>query len=80
MEKIRNRLLYFIKEIIGKENYDFFRKYIDNDTLNLYMDSLDIVEFVMKIEEEYKITVDDFYGWEDMLLDDIVKYIKNKLG
>lgn len=80
MEKIRNRLLCFIKEIIGKENYDFFRKNIDNDTLSLYMDSLDIVEFVMKIEEEYKITVDDFYGWEDMLLDDIVKYIKNKLG
>lgn len=53
---------------------------MDNDTLNVYMDSLDIVEFVMKIEEEYKITVDDFYGWEDMLLDDVVKYIKNKLG
>lgn len=80
MEKIRNRLLYFIKEIIGKENYDIFIKYIDNDMLSLYMDSLDIVEFVMKIEEEYKITVDDFYGWEDMLLDDVVKYIKNKLG
>jgi acyl carrier protein len=80
MEKIRNRLLYFIKEIIGKENYDIFIKYIDNDMLSLYMDSLDIVDLVIEIEKHYDITIDDYNDWDEMYLDDIVKYIKNKLG
>lgn len=80
MEQIKNQLLEFIKEIRGKESFEYFKKSIEHYVLGTYMDSLDIVELVMRVEEEYNISIDDYSSWEDMDLDDIVKYIKNKIN
>lgn len=79
MEQIKNRLLCFVKEIRGKESFEYFKNSIEHYVLGTYMDSLDIVELVMRVEEEYNISIDDYSSWEDMDLDDIVKYIKNKI-
>ena len=79
MEQIKNRLLEIIKEIRGKESFEYFRNSIEHYVLGTYMDSLDIVELVMRVEEEYNISIDDYNNWEDLFLDDVVKYIKNKI-
>ena len=78
-EQIKNHLLEIIKEIRGKESFEYFRNSIEHYVLGTYMDSLDIVELVMRIEEEYNIYIDDYNNWEDLFLDDVVKYIKNKI-
>lgn len=79
MEQIKNRLLEIIKEIQGKESFEYFRNSIEHYVLGTYMDSLDIVELVMRVEEEYNISIDDYSNWEDLFLDDVVKYIKTKI-
>jgi acyl carrier protein len=75
MDEIKNYLSEYIKEQSDADDYD-----INNSVLNLYMDSLDIVDLVIEIEKHYDITIDDYNDWDEMYLDDIVKYIKNKLG
>ena len=75
MDEIKNYLSEYIKEQTDADDYD-----INNSVLNLYMDSLDIVDLVIEIEKHYDITIDDYNDWDEMYLDDIVKYIKNKLG
>ena len=75
MDEIKNYLSEYIKEQTNADDYD-----INNSVLNFYMDSLDIVDLVIKIEKHYDITIDDYNDWDEMYLDDIVKYIKNKLG
>lgn len=75
MDEIKNYLSEYIKRENDVDDYD-----INNSVLNLYMDSLDIVDLVIEIEKHYDITIDDYNDWDEMYLDDIVKYIKNKLG
>jgi acyl carrier protein len=75
MVEIKNYLSEYIKEQFDADDYD-----INNSVLNFYMDSLDIVDLVIEIEKHYDITIDDYNDWDEMYLDDIVKYIKNKLG
>lgn len=75
MDEIKNYLSEYIKRENYVDDYD-----INNSVLNLYMDSLDIVDLVIEIEKHYDITIDDYNDWDEMYLDDIVKYIKNKLG
>lgn len=75
MDEIKNYLSEYIKRENDADDYD-----INNSVLNLYMDSLDIVDLVIEIEKHYDITIDDYNDWDEMYLDDIVKYIKNKLG
>lgn len=75
MVEIKNYLSEFIKEHSDADDYG-----INNCVLNSYLDSLDIVDLVIEIEQHYGITVDDYNDWDEMYLDDIVKYIKNKLG
>lgn len=78
-EEIKPRLLEIIKEIRSKESFEYFKNSIEHYVLGRYMDSLDIVELVMRVEEEYNISIDDYSNWEDMHLDDIIKYIKTKI-
>lgn len=75
MVEIKNYLSEYIKEQFDADDYD-----INNCVLNSYLDSLDIVDLVNEIEKHYDITIDDYNDWDEMYLDDIVKYIKNKLG
>ena len=74
MDEIKNYLSEYIREQTDADDYD-----INNSVLNFYMDSLDIVDLVIEIEKHYDITIDDYNDWDEMYLDDIVKYIKNKL-
>ena len=75
MDEIKKYLSEYIKEQSYADDYD-----INNCVLNSYLDSLDIVDLVIEIERHYDITIDDYNDWDEMYLDDIVKYIKNKLG
>lgn len=75
MDEIKKYLSEYIKEQSYADDYD-----INNCVLNSYLDSLDIVDLVIEIERHYDITIDDYNDWDEMYLDDIVRYIKNKLG
>lgn len=75
MDEIKKYLSEYIKEQSYADDYD-----INNCVLNSYLDSLDIVDLVIEIERHYDITIDDYNDWDEMYLDGIVKYIKNKLG
>lgn len=70
-----------IKEII-KENFgkDVSSLNENTDILNeLKLDSLDIVDLVMSVEEEWGITVDDSDIESLRTLGDVVKYIESKI-
>lgn len=71
-----------IKQIL-KENKGFKDKPKLTDTLedDLGMDSLDMVEFVMHLEEEFNINLDEFFidsGWVDVK--DVVACVKELIN
>lgn len=75
MEEIKNYIETYLKEIRKVNDYD-----MNHYTLNLYLDSLDIVDLVIEIEQHYDITINDYHDWGDMFVDDIVKYINSKIN
>ena len=77
MNEIKEYLSNYIKKLDKRiSNYD-----INYSTLGTYLDSLEIVDLICEIEEKYNITIDvDSFVWEEMKLETVVKYIKNKLG
>lgn len=75
MEEIKNYIEAYLKETCKVCDYD-----MHHNTLNLYLDSLDIVDLVIEIERHYGITIDDYNDWGDMFVDDIVKYINSKIN
>jgi acyl carrier protein len=75
MDNIKEYISEFLKNTCNVDEYD-----INNSILSLYLDSLDIVDLVVEIEQHYGITIDDYNDWEDMFVDDIVKYINSKIN
>lgn len=75
MEEIKNYIETYLKETRKVNDYD-----MNHYALNSYLDSLDIVDLVIEIERHYDITINDFYDWGDMFVDDIVKYINSKIN
>lgn len=75
MEEIKNHIETYLKETCKVCDYD-----IHHYVLNLYLDSLDIVDLVLEVEQHYDIIVDDYNDWGDMFVDDIVKYINSKIN
>lgn len=59
-----DRVQPLIDEIVGSENPITMTASLTDD---LGMDSLDIVEFIMKVEKEFDLTIDD----NDPILDDV---------
>ena len=74
MEKIKEYLSDYLKKNCNADDYD-----INNTVLNLYLDSLDIVDLVLEIENHYNITIEEYHDWGDVFLNDIVKYINEKI-
>ena len=74
----KEEIKFYLKEYL-KNKFDVDEYEIDNKILSLYMDSLDIVDFIVEIEQHFGIVVDE-YQWEDMFVNDIVVYIENKLN
>ncbi len=58
---------------VAEENVKMESTFVDD----LGADSLDIVEFVMQIEEEFDIEIDDSEAENIATIGDVVKYIKN---
>ena len=76
MENIREHLADYLRESCSATEYD-----INESVLYHFMDSLDIIDMVMVIEQKYDInTGDDWYKWGEATVDDIVKYIKEKIA
>lgn len=75
MDNIKEYISEYLKNTRNVDEYD-----INNSILSLYLDSLDIVDLVVEIEHHYGITIDDYNDWEDMFVDDIVKYINSKIN
>lgn len=75
MDNIRGYISEYLKNVCDADEYD-----INNSTLSLYLDSLEIVDLVIDIEQHYGIVVDDYNDWGDMFVDDIVKYINSKIN
>ena len=75
MDNIRGYVSEYLKNVCDADEYD-----INNSTLSLYLDSLEIVDLVIDIEQHYGIVVDDYNDWGNMFVDDIVKYINSKIN
>lgn len=74
----KEEIKFYLNEYL-KNKFDVDEYEIDNKILSLYMDSLDIVDFIVEIEHHFGIVVDECQ-WEDMFINDIVVYIENKLN
>lgn len=75
MDEIKNYIETYLKETHKVSDYD-----MNHYALSLYLDSLDIVDLVIEIERHYGITINDYYDWGDMFVNDIVKYINSKIN
>lgn len=75
MNDIKKYLSRYIKKTYNAGEYD-----INYNRLGVYLESLDIVDLVIEIERYFRITIDDYEGWENMYLNDIVKYINSKIN
>lgn len=76
MEKIRETLGDWLRKNKDADDYD-----LNNWTLGTFLDSLDIVDFVVEIEKTYDIDVsDDYYEWDSKSFDDVVKYVTVKVN
>lgn len=75
MDNIRGYISEYLKNVCNADEYD-----INNSILSLYLDSLEIVDLVLEVEEHYGIIVDNYNDWGDMFVDDIVKYINSKIN
>lgn len=75
MDNIKEYISEYLKKICNADEYD-----ISNSILSLYIDSLEIVDLVLDVEQHYGIVVDDYNDWGDMFVDDIVKYINSKIN
>ena len=72
LEKLKN----IIVDQLGVENEQVVpgANFIDD----LGADSLDIVELVIAIEEEFDIQIEDAYAENIVTVKDVIEYIKNK--
>ena len=75
MDNIRGYISEYLKNVCNADEYG-----ISNSILSLYLDSLEIVDLVLEVEEHYGIIVDNYNDWGDMFVDDIVKYINSKIN
>lgn len=75
MDNIKEYISEYLKNVCNADEYD-----INNSILSLYLDSLEIVDLVVEVEQHYGIIVDDYNDWGDMFVDDIVKYINSKIN
>ena len=73
--EIYEKIKLMVKEQLGvdEEKITMEATFIDD----LSADSLDIVELVMSIEEEFNIEIDDSEADKIVTVGDVVKYIKN---
>lgn len=76
MKEIKEFLLTYFEVKLSTR-----REEVGNDMINNFMDSLDIVDFVLEIEKRYNIDIeDDFYETiGERSVDEIAEYIKTKL-
>lgn len=75
MDNIKEYISEYLKNTCNADEYD-----ISNSILSSYLDSLEIVDLVIEIEQHYDITIDEYNDWGDMFVDDIVKYINSKIN
>ena len=76
-EDIKNHIAEWLKHKLGVDDHD-----INNLPLSGYMDSLDIFDLVVEIEDHYKIAVSEkeLLKWYDGTVDDISEYVNSTLG
>ena len=76
MENIKEYISDYLKNKCNATDYD-----INHSILYHFMDSLDIVDLIINIEQEYYIEVYDYETeWGELYVDDIVKYVKQKIS
>jgi len=71
-----------VKHIVSQQ-FDVAEEEIELDTdfrEDLEADSLDLVELVMELEDEFETEVDDSEIEDIVTVEDAVEYIKNKIG
>lgn len=76
MENIKEHLFLFIKK-----RADVTDNEIEVLFLSDYMDSLDIVDLVLEIEDEYNVEIDEKFSDKlpDMRLSEIINYIEQEI-
>lgn len=76
MSEIKDFVLEYLNKYHDLDEYD-----INHTLLGMFMDSLEILDFVIEIEKKYEFDMDDDWAqWEDYTVDDVVIYIKKKLN
>ena len=71
-----------LKELLA-EQFEMDAETITADTdimTDLGADSLDVVEFIMMIEEEFDINISDEHSYESKTVGEIADYIESLLG
>ena len=72
-QEIFEKVKVIVVEQLGVEEVTKEATFVDD----LAADSLDIVELVMSIEEEFDIEIDDSEAEKIVTIGDVVEYIKN---
>jgi len=72
---ILQRIQLIVSELLNVEVAEVVPE--ANFTLNLGADSLDVVELVMKIEEEFGVEIEDGIASEIQTVGDVLKYFKS---
>jgi len=77
MSEVKTRITEIAAEFLGKEPSD-----IDTalDLTEQGADSLDAVEFIMEIENEYEIEILDEDAEKMMSVDAVTKYLEERVG
>lgn len=74
---VLDKIKEIIKDVLGRDASSFDE---NTDIMNdLKLDSLDIVDLVMSVEEEWGIAVDDADIESLRTLGDVVRYIENRI-
>jgi acyl carrier protein len=72
---MEGRVIDIVAEQLGKEAA---KVKMESELVELGMDSLDHVELVMMVEEEYQVEIPDEDGEKWKTVGDIVEYLKSK--
>ena len=79
-EEVTTKVVDILSDIINYESFDIHL--IDRLIYDLGLDSLDVVEFIMKLETEFLISIpdSDFDEIKDITVEQIIDSIYNKLN
>ncbi len=76
VEPIRDRILQFISEVLGIPNR---RINLSEPLVEFGADSLEIVELIMALEEEFEVTIEDDAAENLKTVDEVIAYLIKRI-